>query len=836
MRFTLRLTTSLLLISISTVFISQESANFFQRQLYLKLTNYNLLSDSSWSKIDSNPKDITVNNFPFASFFDTIKINSIEQPFGLDKSAIDLYNTFLFDLDVSNLQLETIIDALNEIYQIEYAEPVYIDVEDFIPNDPSYSSCWHLDKIQADLAWDINTGSNDIVVSIVDDAVAINHPDLQDVIWVNPNEIPNNGIDDDNNGYIDDINGWDTYTNDNDPSPHDNTNAWAHGTHCAGIAGASTDNGIGVAAIGYGISLMAVKTGDDNGLINQTWDGVYYSIISGADVISCSWSSGSFSQTNFNIIQFGINNGSIIVAASGNNNANLSISPKYPACYDGVICVANTNSSDTKASSSNYGDRIDISAPGSSILSTIPYSGYGNKTGTSMSAPMVAGLLGLMKSHAPTATNNQLVSCLKNSADNLDVINPNYDGLLGAGRINAFNALKCLSPPIADFDVLSSENCNGRVYFNDKSSNYPTTWHWDFDGDGVIDDSLRQGEIVINQSGIFNTSLLVTNAFGSDSKTLNNSFSLNLDSPPSFDDIYICEGDSILLQYENESNLNWYASANDLESFNDSLSQYSGPINKDTSLFVAYYDDTSCLQLGPSNFLNNGFNTNTYSFLVFDVYQKLNLKSVDVKAVGTEDREIIILDNNENLVFQKTFSFTNDGILTLDLNASLYPGNNYKIGLAAGSDINLYRTSSNINFPYVIDDVLSINNSKPTSTTTTTLKYYFFFNWKVCDEICESLREEVEIKLDDCIGLNSLDEISLFPNPNHGDFSLRVPRNSEGNLLVRNQLGQVILEESFSTQAEIVPVYVNRLSQGIYYLTIEVSQQVITKKFFVVEI
>ncbi|MDG2343711.1 MAG: S8 family serine peptidase [Flavobacteriales bacterium] len=836
MRFFLRLVVSALLFSVNSVFLSQEISTYFQGELYLKLNSYDLLSESAWSEIENNPTEISVSVFPFSSFFNNISIKKIEQPFGLKKKAIDLYNTFLFQLDVTNQELESIIKNLNELPEIDYAEPVYIDEEDLIPNDPSYNNCWHLDKIQAHLAWDINVGNSDIVVSIVDDAITINHPDLQEVIWVNPNEIPNNGIDDDNNGYIDDINGWDTYTNDNNPSPHDNTSAWAHGTHCAGIAGAATDNGIGIAAIGFGVSLMAVKTADDNGLVNQTWDGVYYSIVSGADVISCSWSSGSFSQTNFNIIQFGINNGSIIVAASGNNNANLSTSPKYPACYDGVICVANTNSSDTKVNSSNYGTRIDISAPGSSILSTIPYNGYDTKTGTSMSAPMVAGLLGLMKSHAPSATNDQLISCLKNSADNIYAINPNYAGLLGAGRINAYNALICLSPPIADFDILSSDSCNGRVYFYDRSSNFPTTWQWDYNGDGTIDDSIQQGEIIFNQSGVYNTSLLVSNDFGSDSKTLNNAFTIQLTSPPNFEDVYLCEGDSILLESVNETNLQWYSGQNELEGFHNGNSYSIGPISADTSIYVTYFSDTSCLQLGPRNFPSNGFNTNTYSFLVFDVYKKLILQSVDVKAVGTEDREIIILDSNENIVFQKTFAFDNDGVVTLELNASLYPGNSYKIGLSPGSDINLYRTSSNVNFPYVIDDVLSINKSKETATISTTLKYYYFFNWKVCDDICESQREEIKITLDDCKGIESLDDISLFPNPNYGNFTFRVPKGSEGSWMILNQLGQVLTEQTFVTQAESVPINVFGFSQGVYYLSVEINQQIITKKFVVVDL
>ena len=91
-----------------------------------------------------------------------------------------------------------IIKDLSKFSEVDYSEPKYKDFEDYIPNDPSYSSCWHLNKIQANLAWDLGIGNSNVVVSIVDDAITINHPDLQNVIWVNPNEIPNNGIDDDN--------------------------------------------------------------------------------------------------------------------------------------------------------------------------------------------------------------------------------------------------------------------------------------------------------------------------------------------------------------------------------------------------------------------------------------------------------------------------------------------------------------------------------------------------------------------------------------------------------------------------------------------------------------
>ena len=698
----------------------------FENQLYVKLNSLDNISESSWKLVESSPNNINSTAFPFGEFLDSIGLINIKQPFGIKKEAEKLYLTFLVEFTDQNHDLNKIIKKLNEFVEVDYSEPKFKDFEDYLPNDPSYSSCWHLDKIQANLAWELGIGSSDIVVSIVDDAITINHPDLQNVIWVNPNEIPNNGIDDDNNGYIDDINGWDTYTNDNDPSPHSNTPAWAHGTHCAGIAGAHTDNNIGISAVGFGVSLMAVKTADNNGLVNQTWDGVYYSIVSGADVISCSWSSGSYSQTNNNIIEFGINNGSIIVAASGNNGANLASNPKYPACYNGVICVANTTSSDIKAGSSNYGTRVDLGAPGSSILSTTPYSGYGTKTGTSMSAPMVAGLLGLMKSFSPNTSNEQLINCMKNSCDNIDALNPSYIGLLGSGRINAYQALLCLSPPNADFTINNQDTCSGEIQFYDATLGVPKSWAWDFDGDGIIDDTSSTARVYFNQSGSYNTSLTVSNDYGTDTKTVQNSFNITLSDAPLIDNLYSCTGDTISLKTNNYNNLNWYINENDFDEISSGIELITEPIYNDTSFFVSELSDTSCYSTGLNYFPNNGSTSSNYSYLLFDVFRKMTLKSVDVKSTGNQDRTIIILDSSNQIIFEKTFNNFNTGIHTLNLNATLFQGNNYKIGLSTTSTVNLYRANSGANFPYEIPGLISITKSVINPINTSTQQYYYF--------------------------------------------------------------------------------------------------------------
>ena len=813
---------------------SQMLDSIFENQLYVKLNSLDNISESSWKLVESSPNNINSTAFPFGEFLDSIGLINIKQPFGIKKEAEKLYLTFLVEFTDQNHDLNKIIKKLNEFVEVDYSEPKFKDFEDYLPNDPSYNSCWHLDKIQANLAWELGIGSSDIVVSIVDDAITINHPDLQNVIWVNPNEIPNNGIDDDNNGYIDDINGWDTYTNDNDPSPHSNTPAWAHGTHCAGIAGAHTDNNIGISAVGFGVSLMAVKTADNNGLVNQTWDGVYYSIVSGADVISCSWSSGSYSQTNNNIIEFGINNGSIIVAASGNNGANLASNPKYPACYNGVICVANTTSSDIKAGSSNYGTRVDLGAPGSSILSTIPYSGYGTKTGTSMSAPMVAGLLGLMKSFSPNTSNEQLINCMKNSCDNIDALNPSYVGLLGSGRINAYQALLCLSPPNADFTINNQDTCSGEIQFYDATLGVPKSWAWDFDGDGIIDDTSSTARVYFNQSGSYNTSLTVSNDYGTDTKTVQNAFNINLSDAPLIDNLYSCTGDTISLKTNNYNNLNWYINENDFDEISSGIELITEPIYNDTSFFVSELSDTSCYSTGLNYFPNNGSTSSNYSYLLFDVFRKMTLKSVDVKSTGNQDRTIIILDSSNQIIFEKTFNNFNTGIHTLNLNATLFQGNNYKIGLSTTSAVNLYRANSGANFPYEIPGLISITKSVINPINTSTQQYYYFFNWKVCDPVCESKRSEVKIFTDDCENIQDLQDIVVFPNPNSGIFTIRVPKNQYGSLMVVNMLGQIVYENSFSALVEKVFVNIPNLSKGIYNLSVIINNKTIIKKFTII--
>ena len=351
-------------------------------------------------------------------------------------------------------QVGALMEALQNLPGVTMVERVPIMKHFLTPNDISGNQ-YYLPLIDAEDAWDNTTGDPNIVVAIVDDAVLITHEDLQPNLWQNTGETPGNGIDDDNNGYVDDINGWDVSDNDNNPNPPASaTNSnFTHGTHCAGIACAATDNGIGIAGMGWDVSLMAVKckpNGASGPTLPDVWEGVQYAIAAEADVISMSWGGQGSSSFNQQIINTAVNNGIVCVAAAGNDDTDTQF---FPAAYQNVIAVGASNSQDQKASFSNYGSYIDVMAPGVNILSTLAgsTSSYGYQSGTSMACPLVSGLCGLMLSANPNQTPAQIEQCLENGCENINAQNPNYVGQMGAGRVNANFALSCV-PPAVTFD------------------------------------------------------------------------------------------------------------------------------------------------------------------------------------------------------------------------------------------------------------------------------------------------------------------------------------------------------------------------------------------------
>ena len=327
-------------------------------------------------------------------------------------------------------KIDNLIKLLESMDFIEYAESKELHYKFLTPNDQYYSQQyqWNLFKINAAAAWDISTGLSSIVVAVTDDAIYTSHPDLTNKL----------------------VPGRDVAENTNNPNPAGQADGF-HGTHVSGIVGAQTNNSIGIASIGFNVSVMPIKIArNSDGALVAGYDGIIWAADNGADIINMSWGGGNAGTYGQNVCNYAWNKGSILVAAAGNDGESTQF---FPAAYNNVIAVASTASNDAKSTFSQYGTWINISAPGTNIVSLNQNGTYSQASGTSMASPLVAGLLGLMKSANPSMSNNDLISCLYSSADNIDAQNPNYINQLGAGRINAYQALLCVTATAAEYDA-----------------------------------------------------------------------------------------------------------------------------------------------------------------------------------------------------------------------------------------------------------------------------------------------------------------------------------------------------------------------------------------------
>lgn len=336
------------------------------------------------------------------------------------------------------------------------------------PNDPHYSKQWYLSRIAADSAWTKIRNASDITVAVIDSGVDIDNPDLKNNIWTNAKEVPGNNIDDDKNGFIDDVNGWDFVNNVSDPRPKFEED-WSeagisHGTMVAGIIGAEGNNNKGVTGVSWKTNIMPLRVLNDKGegKISSVVRAIDYAAANGANIINLSFVTFSYSESLQGAIARAYRAGVIIVAAAGNDQAggdgtNTSKKPIYPACMDGtngenmVIGVAATDALDQKASFSSYGSKcVDISAPGISFFNTITYGGNpeyldrvydGYWSGTSMAAPVVSGVMALVAQVNPDLNRSDIINLVLGSSDNINLLNPNYVGQLGYGRVNADRAV-----------------------------------------------------------------------------------------------------------------------------------------------------------------------------------------------------------------------------------------------------------------------------------------------------------------------------------------------------------------------------------------------------------
>ncbi|MHC4692830.1 MAG: S8 family serine peptidase [Planctomycetota bacterium] len=433
-------------------------------------------------------------------------------PVGLQ--APDLDRIYLVELEEGQ-DLATALAAFRQDPAVEYAELNYLQLMHKTPNDPYFSIQWPLENtaqmypesgtynhppgkydsdIDAPEAWDIFTGSPEVVVAVIDTGVDYVHRDIDDNMWINDAELNGTaGLDDDYNGYVDDIYGYDFFNRDGDPMDD-----IGHGTHCAGVIAAETDNVKDIAGVCWQTRIMAIKfLGPVGGSTGDAVKSFFYAIANGADICSSSWGGGPYSQTLEETLDYAASQGVILVASAGNDYSSY---PTYPANYGPMIAVAATDSNDNKPAFSNYGSWVDIAAPGVDVLSLrsslagpsfgTPYDAYTLiLSGTSMACPHVAGACALLIGANPTLTRADVYHLLMTTGD------PIATGICSSdSRLNIWNMLK---------EAVFSQ---GRVEFNQDA----------YSCSDQISVILADGDLAGqgNQSVIINTS-------ASDSETLN---------------------------------------------------------------------------------------------------------------------------------------------------------------------------------------------------------------------------------------------------------------------------------------------------------------------------
>ncbi len=399
------------------------------------------------------------------------------------KTNMDLYHKYRLQdyyivdfVSKNKLFLENVKKTLMSSDLIEKAEYDYRIKPMYTPNDPEIILQWAFPIIQADAAWDISKGDKTVKIVVDDTGVDWKHEDLLDNLWQNlaedadgdghvielvggewqfdPGDI--NGVDDDGDGLVDDFIGWNFFRNNNNPEPDSTEDGYYHGTHVAGICSAVADNSIGIASLAFSASIVAVRSH----YVSNSSYALQWAADMGFDIFNMSWGISYNTSYLENAINYAHDAGVLLIAAAGNDSSSDS-TVNWPAAYSNVVAVAATNRNDQHSYYTNYGTWVDIAAPGGDayvdpmIYSTMPDSSYDYLQGTSMASPMLASVAGLVKSANPLLSNDDLRDILFNTADSInDTLF--LQGLLGAGRVNAYKAVTEAAKQIRAFVIADS--------------------------------------------------------------------------------------------------------------------------------------------------------------------------------------------------------------------------------------------------------------------------------------------------------------------------------------------------------------------------------------------
>jgi len=757
------------------------------------------------------------------------------------------FNIWLLKTE-DNKELE-LISELQKFPEVTVAQVNHkVELRSTLPNDASFTNQWSLNNtgqssgtpdadIDAVEAWDITTGGltsqgDSIVVAVIDGGFQLNHPDLVGNFFINRNEIPANGIDDDNNGYIDDVNGWDAF-NDDGTIPSDQ-----HGTHVAGTIGAKGNNGIGVSGVNWNVKILAIagSSGDEATVVAAYAYAaemrIQYDETNGQKGAFVVATNSSFGVNNADPIEFPIwcafydtlgSHGILSAGATANANYNIDVTGDIPtACAsEFLISVTNSNRNDTKYNSAGYGvQSIDIASPGTEIYSTITNSAYGNLTGTSMSTPHVAGTIGLMYAAAceefianyksyPSALAIVIRNYLLNGADQIpalaNLVNSNRrlnvnGALLG---VQSFNC-NPNRPPTANFTASNRSGCPGTiVQFNNQSFGSASQFLWLFPGGNPSSSNAENESVTYQEFGKYDVQLIAINQFGADTILLSNYVDINSNG---FTEVYSedFESDDLLAEGFTIENLD---GQNGWE-----LATTAGNTPGNKSIFIDIFDNQT--RSGQKDaFITPAINLSQTSNNVF-YFQHAHRR----RSSSQSDSLNIYASVNNGLSWNKIFaraetgtgSFATAGLL----NTFFTPQNSNdwcltgNIGTSClNVDISDYDGSPNLKLKFeVVND--AGNN-------------IYLDNFKILGNC------KIPLKIEK---LTSLEDFKLYPNPVEDLLNIDFGKTENGIMEITDLTGRLMLKESI-LNTDLKQVNVSSFSKGIYFIRLQLSQGTSVKSF-----
>ena len=388
-----------------------------------------------------------------------VKFKDNAKSFGAMKSLSQMGQVREMNVSVGNFAVLKSTQKLNLMKSnlhpaIEYIEPNYTYKAFGTPADANFSKQWGLNNtgknsggwfsrgkagvdVSALKAWEITKGSKDIKIAVIDTGVDYRHQDLKGNIMVNEAELNGEpGVDDDGNGYIDDTYGYDFANMDNDPM-----DGHGHGTHCAGVIGATHDS-VGIAGVMANVQILPIKflTDRGSGTLEGAIKSIDYAVSRGVNIMSNSWGGGDRSEALLDSIKAAEKAGVIFIAAAGNERNNNDKNPTYPASYEveSLVSVGAIDGKGKRASFSNYGKKsVHVFAPGVNTYSTVANNRYQKMSGTSMACPHVAGVAGLILSHEPNLSSMELKTRLMGTS----VLSSELNTYTASGYVDAHRAL-----------------------------------------------------------------------------------------------------------------------------------------------------------------------------------------------------------------------------------------------------------------------------------------------------------------------------------------------------------------------------------------------------------